>query len=143
MTGDVEVLPMDAEQALVLRLSGTLDTGTATAALARLLDSTVTLPPPHLVILDLWDVGTLSAAGVRALGEFAVRRARGGVRSAVLLDPGALNTRIPRGALPGDTLPVHASVDEAIDRHGAERTSEDGSVSSWRPSPGSCSTRPR
>ncbi|MGW5719963.1 ANTAR domain-containing protein [Amycolatopsis sp. NPDC003865] len=125
MTGNVEVLPMDAEQALVLRLSGTLDAGTAPGALARLLDASATLPPPHLVILDLREVGTLGAAGVRALGQFAVRRARSGVRSAVLLDPGTLNARVLRSGLPGDTLPVHASVDEAIDRHGDGQTSEE------------------
>ncbi|SEF20004.1 ANTAR domain-containing protein [Amycolatopsis pretoriensis] len=121
----VEVTPMDAEQALVLRLIGTLGPETASAALARLVDATVTLPPPHLVILDLRDVETLSAAGVRALGEFAAGRARAGVRSAVLLDPGALNARILRGALPGDTLPVHAGVDEAIEGEGTEQTSEE------------------
>ncbi|MFJ7219202.1 ANTAR domain-containing protein [Amycolatopsis sp. NPDC098790] len=125
MTGDVEVLPMDAEQALVLQLSGPLYAATAPAALAKLRAATVTLPPPHLVILDLRNVGTLSAAGVRVLGEFAVDRARSGIRSAVLLDPGTLNARILRGVLPGDTLPVHASVDEAIESHGAEQTSEE------------------
>ncbi|WP_410612456.1 ANTAR domain-containing protein [Amycolatopsis sp. lyj-109] len=114
MSAGAEVVAVDAEQALILRISGTLGAETAQATLAELLDATVTLPPPHLVVLDLRDVDHLSAAGVRALGEFAVRRARDGVHAAVLLDPDALNARILHSSLPAGTLPVHASVAEAL-----------------------------
>ncbi|GAB3147852.1 hypothetical protein GCM10027258_41920 [Amycolatopsis stemonae] len=108
--GGIEVLPVDAEQALVLEVSGTLDAATAETARGKLLDATVTLPPPRLVLLDLRDVDVISAAGVRALGEFAVTRARTGVRSAVLLEPHTLNAKFLRGG----HLPVHGSATEAI-----------------------------
>jgi anti-anti-sigma regulatory factor len=111
---EAEVVPVDAEQALLLRISGTLGAETAQVTLAKLLDATVTLPPPHLVVVDLREVDVLSAAGVRVLGEFAVRRAQDGVRSAVLLDPDTLNARILRTGLPAGTLPLHAGLDEAL-----------------------------
>jgi anti-anti-sigma regulatory factor len=123
MTSGIEVVPLDAEQALVLRVTGAL--GPGEAVLGKLLDATVTLPPPYLVVLDLRGADVLSAAGVRALGEFAVTRAQAGVRAAVLLDPGTLNARILRGALPAATLPVHSSVDEAIAAGAAAWTDEE------------------
>jgi hypothetical protein len=77
-----------------------------------------------LVAIDLRDVDVLTAAGVRVLGEFAVTRAKDGVRSAVLLDPGSLNARVLRAGLPSATLPVYAGVAEAIAAHsGGQRLS--------------------
>ncbi|WP_410675912.1 ANTAR domain-containing protein [Amycolatopsis sp. cmx-4-68] len=114
MSTAAEVVAVAAEQALILRISGALGAETAPATLAELLDATGTLPPPHLVVLDLHEVDHLSAAGVRALGEFAARRAQDGVHTAVLLDPDALNARILHTSLPDGALPVHASVDEAL-----------------------------
>ncbi|MET8995774.1 ANTAR domain-containing protein [Amycolatopsis sp. NPDC004169] len=114
MSTGAEVVAMDAEQALLLRVSGTLGAETAQATMGKLLDATVTLPSPHLVVLDLRNVDFLSAAGVRALGEFAARRAQDGVHAAVLLDPGALNATILHRSLPAGALPVHASVEAAL-----------------------------
>ncbi|MDQ7808573.1 ANTAR domain-containing protein [Amycolatopsis sp. A133] len=121
MSAGAEVVPVDAKQALVLRISGTLVAETAQATLAKLLDATVTLPPLRLVVLDLRDLTVLSAAGVRVLAEFAVRRAQDGVRSAALLTPGTLNARILRTGLPAGALPLHASLDEAL---APDRTTE-------------------
>jgi anti-anti-sigma regulatory factor len=114
MSTGAEVVTVDAGQALVLRVRGTLEAETAQATLAKLLDATVTLPPPHVVLLDLRDVGHLSAAGARALGEFAVRRRQDGVYPAALLGPDAVTARILRTSLPAGLLPVHAGVDEAL-----------------------------
>jgi anti-anti-sigma regulatory factor/GAF domain-containing protein len=114
MITGVEVVPLDAEQALVLQVTGNLSAETSRAALDKLFDATVTLPPPNLVVLDLRDVDLLSAAGVRALGAFAVDRTRQGVRSAVLLAPESPHARILRAGLPGGTLPVHTSMDAVL-----------------------------
>ncbi|WP_290052567.1 ANTAR domain-containing protein [Amycolatopsis solani] len=114
MVSEVDVVPVTAEQAFLLRVSGTLNAGTAETVLRKLTDATAVLPPPWLVVLDLRDLELLSAAGVRALVRFATERADHGVRSAVLLDLASLNARILRGAVPAATLPMHTSVDEAV-----------------------------
>ncbi|WP_310973086.1 MULTISPECIES: ANTAR domain-containing protein [unclassified Amycolatopsis] len=114
MSGDIEVVPVTSEQAFVLRLTGTLNSGTAEVASGKLADATVVLPPPSLIVLDLRDLELLSAAGARVLVSFALERAHHGVRTAALLDPAGVNARILRTAAPADTLPLHTSVDEAI-----------------------------
>jgi anti-anti-sigma regulatory factor len=114
MIGEVEVVPVTAEQAFVLRVSGTLNAGTAKMALSKLADATVVLPPPFLVVLDLRELELLSAAGARTLATFAAECAEQGVRAAVLLDPASVNARVLRSAVPAATLPVHASVDDAV-----------------------------
>lgn len=114
MTDDIEIVPVTAEQALVLRLSGTLTAGTAEMALTKLADATVVLPPPSLVVLDLRELELLSAGGARALATFVTTSAERAVRAAALLDPGSVNARILRSGVPAATLPVHTSVDAAI-----------------------------
>ncbi|WP_410592024.1 ANTAR domain-containing protein [Amycolatopsis sp. lyj-23] len=111
---------MEAGQALVVRVTGTLDTGTAAATLIRLLGAAAALLPPHLVFLDLRDIEVLTAAGVRALGEFAVTGAQSGFRSVALLDPGGSHARVLRSGLPSATLPVYAGVSEALTAHTGE-----------------------
>ncbi|MCR6483196.1 hypothetical protein M8542_10240 [Amycolatopsis sp. OK19-0408] len=64
MTSDIEVVPVTAEQAFVLQLSGSLTAGTAERAAGKLADATVVLPPPSLNVLDLRGLELLSAAGV-------------------------------------------------------------------------------
>ncbi|SEC60585.1 hypothetical protein SAMN04489727_4374 [Amycolatopsis tolypomycina] len=61
MAAEIEIAPVEAGQALVLRVTGTLDTGAAAAVPTRLLGATDPLPPPHLVVIDLREVDLLAA----------------------------------------------------------------------------------
>ncbi|GAB3733983.1 hypothetical protein GCM10027598_59070 [Amycolatopsis oliviviridis] len=111
---EVGITPFNVESALVLSFSGVISAETGPNLAARLADVVAVLPPPPLVVLDLRRVIELSASGACVLADFVRDRAGNDIRFAAVLDIGSVASGTLRRQIPGDVLPVYASVDAAI-----------------------------
>jgi anti-anti-sigma factor len=90
----VELIRTVTAAAVIIRLTGEVDVSTSDDAASRLALAVAALPPPELVILDLTEVGYMSAAGLRAVHGFAVSCAEHAVRTRLTITPGGIVHRI-------------------------------------------------
>jgi anti-sigma B factor antagonist len=110
----VELTRTVTTTAVIVRLTGEVDVTTSDDAESRLALAVAALPPPELVILDLTQVGYLSAAGLRAVHGFAVSCAEHAVRTRLAITPGGIVCRIVT-LLPLDPrLSTFATVAQAL-----------------------------
>jgi anti-anti-sigma factor len=111
----VGVTPHELGGAMVLGLSGELDFGNADWA-GHVLRRSVAGPLPSLlVVLDLTEVGFLSAAGVHILYLFAAECAERGLRTRVVVEPDGIVERVARLAELDRRIPVFTQLSEALD----------------------------
>jgi anti-sigma B factor antagonist len=110
----VELTRTVTATAVIIRLTGEVDVTTSNDAESRLALAVAALPPPELVILDLTEVGYLSAAGLRAVHGFAVSCTEHAVRTRLAITPGGIVYRIVT-LLPLDPrLSTFATVAQAL-----------------------------
>lgn len=99
--------------AVVLRLSGTLDSSTSDRVTQEL-QSAATRPRAALVVLDLRDLDLLTGDGIRVLRLYAQSLARANASCAVLATPGSTVAQAIDTADPGHILPWFPDLDQAL-----------------------------
>lgn len=117
----VGVTLYETDEAMVVGLGGEIDFGNADWAGHVLRRTTADVMPPRMVVLDLSDVGFLSAAGVRMLYGYAASCADRGVRSCVVIEPEGIIERVARLAELDRHVPLYAAVSAALDTRSLAR----------------------
>jgi anti-anti-sigma factor len=104
MTQRLHVDRSAAREALVLRLSGSVDRSSSSAVSRALADATASVAPPSVVVVDLCQVDMLSADGVRVLQILTRASSARGIRCRLLIVPGSAVDRTIDMADPGQEL---------------------------------------
>lgn len=114
MTEHVAVEPVTMHEALVVRLYGDLTPQTSARVADSLRSATAPLPTPHLLAIDLRELDTLTAAGIRMLHDLARSVAERGVRCCIVFDPLSTVARAVRIADPQAVVPQFTDLEEAL-----------------------------